>query len=178
MQGRNLKDYLALILRVDAKNFSTVEDFYQRNAYFFKPVIHSRRRDSSIHGIPLIDLARPARMISEVDVHSWDATSLHGKIAEAATFHTTAGTVADNSPLGAEDKSLHASQRAFSKALHSYLRWALAEGMPGPGIGHILAILGRSVSQSRLSHAADSVREQSAHSHEAEVSQLETLASR
>ena len=117
-------------------------------------------------------------MISEVDADSWNATALHERVAEAVTSHTTKDTTANDSPLGVEDKLLHTSHKAFSKALHMYLRWALAEGMPGPGIGDILTVLGRSVALGRLGDAACSVREQSVHRGEAEVSQSEAIASR
>jgi len=183
LQDRNLKDYLALILRIDAKNFSTVEDFYQRNAYFFRPVSHSGLHpiydhNSSIHGVPSVNLVRAANLILEVDTESWDATCLHEKIAEAITSHATTDAGLDDNPLEVKIKQFHASQRAFSKALHSYLRWALAEGMPGPGIGDMLTILGRTVALSRLSDAANSVRERSAPRCEAEVPQSEAIASR
>lgn len=182
MQERNLKDYLASILLIDAKNFRTVEDFYQRNTYFFNPVTHSRLHhtyghDSSMHGVPIVDLIRAANMISEVDADSWGSTALHEKIAEAITSHATTFSASNDNPLAPEAKPLHATQRAFSKALHSYLRWALAEGMPGPGIGDMLTILGRTVALSRLSNAADSLREQSASRREVAGTQEEAMAS-
>lgn len=116
-------------------------------------------------------------MISEVDTDSWNVTSLHAKIAEALTSHATIFSVLDDRPLGAEAKPLHTDQRAFSKALHSYLRWALAEGMPGPGMGDMLTVLGRTVTLSRLSAAANSLREQSEPRREAGIPQSEAIAS-
>ena len=180
MHGRNLRDYVAFILRVDAKNFSTVEDFWQRNAYFFKPITHSRHlltndHDSSVHGVPLVNLVRAANKISEVETNSWDATSLHEKIAEAITSFTTTETILNESTLATETKPSDASQRVFSKALHLYLRWALAEGMPGPGIGDILTVLGRSVALDRLNQAADLVKEQPAHRCDEEVPRSEAV---
>lgn len=116
-------------------------------------------------------------MISEVDTDSWNVTSLHAKIAEALTSYPTIFSVLDDRPLGAEAKPLHTDRRAFSKALHSYLRWALAEGMPGPGMGDMLTVLGRTVTLSRLSDAANSLGEQSEPRREAGIPQSEAIAS-
>lgn len=182
LRERDLRSYLALIVRVDAKNYTTVEDFYQRNAYFFKPIVHSDlepgyHNQSFIYGVPILDLIKAAKTISQVHTESWNTTSLHNKISENVTSFTKAGGLLNDDSSGAEERPSDVAQRVFSKALHSYLRWALAGGMPGPSIADIMAVLGRSTTLDRLNDAAESFREHGVGSLEAEVPQSEAIAS-
>ncbi len=168
---------------MDAKNFSTVEDFYQRNAYFFKPVSHDQLKpeyglNDSIHGTPIVQLIEAAGLISHIDTECWTSIPLQTKISEITKSFTSPDISVDEQSLNLETNAAHASPRAFSKALHSFLRWALAGGMPGPGIADLMAILGRNVTLDRVKAAADVVRERNLHGPELEEPTSEANASR
>lgn len=136
-----------------------------------EPSHHSR---SIIHGVPILKLAEAAETISQVPNESWNTTPLHNAIFQLVISMTEVGALSDNH-LKAGQTALDLDQRGYSKALYSYLRWALAGGMPGPGVADIMTILGRRVTLSRLRDAAESVRGHAAGGVDAEVLQNEAI---
>ncbi|KAI9841678.1 MAG: Glutamate--tRNA ligase mitochondrial, partial [Pleopsidium flavum] len=118
LRERDLKSYLAMIVRVDAKNFTTVEDFYHRNAYFFEQIVHSDlepgyQNQSFIHGLPILDLIKAAETISFVNAESWNSTILHSQISEMVTSSTEARGVLIDISSGMEERPSDVDQRAF-----------------------------------------------------------------
>lgn len=122
--GRSLRDYVAKIIRADAKNYSTAEGFVMRSHFFFTQLIHPTSVTDA-PGIPL--LAKDLAEISEAD---WQPDRLKAKIKEIA-----AGA------QGAENPA---------KELYHYLRKVLADGKDGAGVADIMTILGRKESLRRL----------------------------
>ena len=117
-------------------------------------------------------------MLSQVHFHSWNTTSLHNAISEAVTSYTGVTAGSDGITLEAGARLAQDRYKAFSKALHSYLRWALVGGMPGPGIADTMFILGRSVALERLNNAATSIQQQSLHDIVLDIRQSEATKSR
>jgi len=133
--GRTLNDFVAQIIRADAKNYSTPKTFAQQSDYFFTlPDCSSPREDVSNDTIIHTFKSLPQD-------HPWNPEALRPVVNRAVTEwcekHNRSG-----------------------KEAYQYLRGLLANGKPGPGINYIVAILGREETLRRL--GADSVKEQAA----------------
>ena len=122
--GRYLRDYVAKIIRADAKNYSTAEDFVMRSHFFFTQLSHPTSVTDA-PGIPLL-----AKGLAEISKAYWQPDRLKTKIKEIAT-----------SAQGVENPT---------KELYHYLRKVLADGKDGAGVADIMAMLGRKESLRRL----------------------------
>ena len=122
--GRYLRDYVAKIIRADAKNYSTAEDFVMRSNFFFTQLSHPTSVTDA-PGIPLL-----AKSLAEISEAYWQPDRLKTKIKEIAT-----------GAQGVENPA---------KELYHYLRKVLADGKDGAGVADIMAMLGRKESLRRL----------------------------
>lgn len=128
--------------------------------YFFGPVINSHysiwaANGKPVHEIPIENLARMASQLELLGPERWTSEAIALTIPEIVT---AASSEAQEDEPNSDSKTGKASpaqrHKAWNKAFHHYLRWALAEGKDGPGIADIMAILGRDESLARLSRAA------------------------
>ncbi len=180
---RNIRDYVRKILLADAKNFTHIDDFYMRNEFFFAPVINSHylpppRNKHNPKVARVSDLVAAADEFQQLSHENWMSehlrTLLHDLVNGDRGPMQFASEISE--PTDAEREALEKEQltftpdkleahekgitllqrrrRSWNRALHHYLRWALAEGKTGPGIVEILDILGREESLARLAQAA------------------------
>ncbi|KAH0565145.1 hypothetical protein GP486_001457 [Trichoglossum hirsutum] len=157
--GLNLRDYISAILRADAENFTTPEEFWKRNSYFFTSIIIGqypvRYSDGRrVHSVPVNDLAKCARQFETMPPETWNSSTLKDKISEVITTSSEM-SVQELNEQGADKSALaKRTRKEWNKAFHHYLRWAVAEGKEGPPIGQVMEILGRDISLGRLREAA------------------------
>ncbi|KAI9774761.1 MAG: Glutamate--tRNA ligase mitochondrial [Geoglossum umbratile] len=157
---KNLRDYVSAILRADSENFTTAESFWERNSYFFAPIVIGhylarRGEGTMIHSVPVHDLVRCARQIEFIPPESWNSSTIKDRISEIVATSSEAKCLESNEQEeGKCSKLLKRTQKEWNIAFHHYLRWAIAEGKQGPAIGEAMAILGRDISLERIREAA------------------------
>ncbi len=162
LRGRDIRSYVAAIVRADAKGYTTAAEFLKRNEYFFRPVhnpildplaydsrggqvtkVHSSNGENSIlvdaPRIPVRQLVEAANMIEGITQESWTEENLKGGIQRIIS--DVWGTAKE--PL----------KRMSYRALFHYLRWAIAEGVEGSSIVDMMVILGRETTIKRLQRA-------------------------
>ncbi|KAI9820982.1 MAG: Glutamate--tRNA ligase mitochondrial [Thelocarpon impressellum] len=145
LRGRDVRPYTASILKADAKSFTTTQDFLTRNSYFLGPICRSAYSSPT----PLVtteQLTHAASWLQAIPVGEWTLETIKQKMSDILAAVPVA--------LKNQDEPTKAS-KAWHKALHHYLRWALADGRRGPGVADTLAILGRDVVLERLGDAAE-----------------------
>ncbi|KAI9683142.1 MAG: Glutamate--tRNA ligase mitochondrial [Trizodia sp. TS-e1964] len=163
LRGRELRAYIAAVFRIDAKNYKNANDFLERNFYFFGPIINSffEPRDRTQLGIPPHQkLVEYSKMLQDIPSGSWTSESIYEKIREIGKallteFHSSRGSQSVTS------KDTAKIEKNITSIIYGYLRMAIAEGKPGPGLQDVMEILGREVTLERLESAAaiNSVKE-------------------
>ena len=163
LSGRDLREYVKGILRVEGRSMTNLDDFFSRHYYLFQDIILSPYKtdhvnSTKVHDIPVVELVQIAAGLANITVEEWKVPHLEAHLKEIVL--QTSNTAPP--PPGGVDEveattdllSRAKKQRLWNRALHHYLRWALTEGNDGPTIANVLAILGRNESLSRLSKAA------------------------
>ncbi|KAF2212947.1 hypothetical protein CERZMDRAFT_39920 [Cercospora zeae-maydis SCOH1-5] len=126
----DLQTYVRDILLVDSKSYQTPEQFLTRNRYFFSydsalvpehPEHYHQDPDSNLT-ITSQDLAQLTKNFFQI----------HDRIHAAIANHLNERSIED----------IPKTSKAYNKALMRYLRDKLSYGMPGPGIGQLMAVLG------------------------------------
>ncbi|KAI2789548.1 Glutamate--tRNA ligase [Penicillium oxalicum] len=152
LRGRTLAEYVAPLLRADAKTYTTAEDFATRNSTFFTtrierptytPVAVSESAD--IPQVPMQALHTAAAALTLVPPAHWNIETHRANIAMYDGSSATA-TTSNGAEVGLPDKT-------FKKELYHYLRWALSASAPGPGVPETMAILGREETVRRMQDA-------------------------
>ncbi|USW53341.1 Putative glutamyl/glutaminyl-tRNA synthetase, rossmann-like alpha/beta/alpha sandwich [Septoria linicola] len=161
----DLKTYIRDILLVDSKSYQTPQQFVARNKYFFdydsslapdSPETYNAEHDitpsklASLADFILTPFIPPSSSSEEpsttsspsseehLDTHiSHTSTLIHARI-HASLLDQLSLSDADL----AENDHLTQTYRAWNKALMRHLREKLSYGLPGPGIGQIMAVLG------------------------------------
>ncbi|OOQ84921.1 glutamyl-tRNA synthetase [Penicillium brasilianum] len=152
LQGRSLFEYIAPLLRTDAKTYTTAEEFTKRNSTFFttqldRPSYISAASSASTETptVPMQALHTAAAALTlvppahwTIETHRTNITSYDG----SDTVTISSGTADTVNP-----------DKIFKKELYHYLRWALSASAPGPGIPEIMTILGREETLRRIQDA-------------------------
>jgi glutamyl-tRNA synthetase len=162
--GEARENYVYSILKVDAQNYTTPREFIQRNMFFFHtPQIRKLVAEIpslKLHNVPphinhpaSIDTLEAFRNFSaEVDL-GWTAE----KIKTMTNFIISRGVAASiataDSARKNEPKLKPLLEKAWSKVIHKYLRWALFAGQQGPDGAQMMKILGREETIKRLAKA-------------------------
>lgn len=157
LEGRTLNEYVAPLLRADAKSYTTASEFVERNSTFFT---------TELDRSPYTPASTP---ISSSDPAPTPTISMQALQTAAAAFalvpsahwtvetHRMSITSYDGSESVALPSELQdapiALDKLFKKELYHYLRWALSASAPGPGIPETMAILGRDETMRRLQEA-------------------------
>lgn len=146
LNGRSLRDYVTLIIKADAKNYTTPPAFIERNSYFFttptEPVDISPSPGGYDFHPKQLDLF--AGRIAEVPAASWSSDALKAKIAEIIN------DVAEATYDGRADAERREMLKAMNKAWYHFLRGRVARGTSGPSVADIMAILGPEETERRL----------------------------
>ncbi|SLM38327.1 glutamyl-trna synthetase [Lasallia pustulata] len=151
---RNPRSYIAALLRVDSRHYSTPREFFQRNSYFFYPV--------NREALDQAGMVFPASFLSRISTTDWTVSNIKTAIddviatgvasSEGPSAMATQGE-GNEMPVG-RDLSFTPRRKEVSKAVNQYLRWAVAGGSSGPGIAESMVLLGRDVTLKRLEEAA------------------------
>ncbi|KAL6721560.1 Glutamate--tRNA ligase mitochondrial [Lecanora helva] len=134
-----LREKVAALLRVDAANYSTPREFFERNQHFLcvepRPECVVREGDL-VTGSGLEYIGSE---LSKVSNDQWNEERLKQSF-DLAVKKMEEGRTDDFSS-------------GYRKSLQHFLRWALTGGRPGPSIIASLSILGRDESLSRIKDA-------------------------
>lgn len=152
LRGRTLSDYIAPLIRADAKSFTTAEEFAERNSTFFatkldRPTYNPVSSSStSKPTVPMLALHTAAAALTLVPAAHWNI--------EMHRSNITSYDGSDSVEIAPEvDPSSVATDKIFKKELYHYLRWALSASAPGPGMPETMTILGRDETVRRLQDA-------------------------
>lgn len=162
--GEARESYVRSILLADAQNYTTPVEFIARNIYFFVRPSIKRLREKvlglKLHRVPP-SITYPVssttlalcRNISSIPASEWDIN----KIKEMTNFIISRG-VLDSLTTAREAGKVEEGtgkvvERAWSKLVHGYFRWAMFGGNMGPDGGNMMKILGREEVCVRLERA-------------------------
>ncbi|KAJ5563508.1 hypothetical protein N7535_008672 [Penicillium sp. DV-2018c] len=146
LKGRTLSEYIAPLIRADAKSYTDAKEFVKRNTTFFTTTIDRAPYSPASPSSPsspraaALTLVPPAHW--DVETHRFNIKSYDGSDAVVL-------------PTSESETSIAAitTDKVFKKELYHYLRWALAGSAPGPGIPETMAILGREETLRRIQDA-------------------------
>ncbi|KAJ5785466.1 uncharacterized protein N7503_010678 [Penicillium pulvis] len=150
LKGRTLAEYVAPLLRADAKSYTTAPEFKERNSTFFTTKLDrapyeptSVSKSPSPPSVPMQALHTAAAALAlvppshwTIETHRFNVNSYDGSDAVTMSSEMTGST-----------------DKVFKKELYHYLRWALSASAPGPGIPETMTILGRDETVRRLQDA-------------------------
>lgn len=152
LRGRTLSEYIAPLLRADAKTYTTAEEFIKRNSTFFtskldRPPYTPTTSPSSTEAatVPMQALHTAAAALTLVPPSHWTVETHRANI--------TSYDGSDTVTIPAENADGVNPDKLFKKELYHYLRWALSASAPGPGIPEIMTILGREETVRRIQDA-------------------------
>ncbi|KAJ5782542.1 hypothetical protein N7457_004316 [Penicillium paradoxum] len=161
LKGRTLSEYIAPLIRADAKSYTDAKEFAQRNSTFFTPKLDrvpytpaSPSSSSSSPEVPIQALHTAAAALTLVPSSHWDI--------ENHRFNINSYDGSDSVVLPVSESETPAAaittDKVFKKELYHYLRWALSASAPGPGIPETMAILGRDETLRRVQDAKASTQ--------------------
>ncbi|KAJ5295605.1 hypothetical protein PENANT_c001G07276 [Penicillium antarcticum] len=161
LKGRTLSEYIAPLIRADAKSYTDAEEFIQRNSTFFTPKLNRATyaptpSSSPSPQVPMQALHTAAAALTLVPPSHWNI--------ETHRFNITSYDGSDSVVLPEVDLSDTnapvpvSKDKVFKKELYHYLRWALSASAPGPGIPETMAILGREETVRRIQDAKASTQ--------------------
>ncbi|OJD30490.1 glutamyl-trna synthetase [Diplodia corticola] len=137
LESTPLRDYVAAVLRIDAKNFTKHHDFLVEHEYFFTDFTPSISCPESQRDV--VQQVFEQAFIPE----DWTAAALHECINDAANMLVEARTEPNSDP----DISV---VKEAKKDVYKHLRTALADGEHGPGIADMMEVLGRDECLARM----------------------------
>ncbi|KAJ6164923.1 hypothetical protein N7470_003595 [Penicillium chermesinum] len=152
LKGRSITEYVAPLLRADAKTYTTAEEFLQRNATFFTTGLNRApytpaTPQSEGPTVPMRALHTAAAALTLVPDAHWNIEMHRSNI----NSYDGSGAV----EVAEGDVSGVKTDKIFKKELYHYLRWALSASAPGPGIPEIMTILGRDETVRRIQEAKE-----------------------
>lgn len=161
LQGRTLPEYIAPLLRADAKSYTDAKSFVQRNSTFFTthlsrpsyhPAFSPASSSSAPTTVPMQLLHTAAAALTLVPSTHWTIETHRANI----NYYDGGAAIETSSPPSSTEEeplSPAAGNKLFKKELYHYLRWALSGSAPGPGIPETITILGREETVRRLQDA-------------------------
>ena len=140
-----LRARIAALLRVDAMNYTTPKEFFERNSHFFRaeprkewmPPSNNERLEDAISILN--------SHFTKITLKEWDEEHLkqvfdHMSDDLSAKWHQ-------------EEALQHGPQKSALGYIQYFLRWALSGGRPGPALTSTMAILGRDMCLQRIEDA-------------------------
>lgn len=175
LEDRTLPQYIAPLLRADAKSYTDATNFVQRNSTFFTTRLNrnpytpasspspspSSSSDSITSSpppqIPIQALHTAAAALTLVPPTHWTIETHRTNInsydgSDAVSVSSAPESTSSGEGTGST-ATLPAADKIFKKELYHYLRWALSASAPGPGIPETMAILGRRETVRRVQEA-------------------------
>ncbi|KAB8069319.1 glutamyl-tRNA synthetase [Aspergillus leporis] len=175
LQSGSLAEYIAPLLRADAKSYTNASEFVQRNSTFFTttlnrptytPVTSTNKTQSQPQSaIPMAALHIAAAALSLVPQSHWTINTHKFNIASYDGASAIIPEEPDADVYGSSEEAVKTrvtADKTFKKELYHYLRWALSASAPGPGIPETMVILGRAESLRRLQEAREMTKDSSA----------------
>lgn len=156
-----MSEYIAPLIRADAKSYTDAKDFAQRNSTFFT---------TTLDRAPYTPAAPPSSSPSpEVPIQALHTAAAALTLVPPAHWNIETHRFNINSYDGSDSVVLPVSElealvapittdKVFKKELYHYLRWALSASAPGPGIPETMAILGRNETIRRMQDAKASTQ--------------------
>lgn len=152
LRGRTLSEYIAPLVRADAKTYTTAEEFTKRNSTFFTSKLDrtpytptTSPASTEAPTVPMQALHTAAAALTLAPPSHWTVETHRANI--------TSYDGSDAVIMPSENADVVNSDKFFKKELYHYLRWALLASAPGPGIPEIMAILGREETMRRIRDA-------------------------
>lgn len=133
-------------MNVDAKNFTSISEFIERNSHFFFIKPQERYKSGPGDSILTENTAIITDHFRKILPEQWGEASL------GEAFDNIAGMLCVK-PGWNSDQTLDLA-KASRVSMQYYLRWALTGGRPGPTLMATMSILGRDVSLKRIEDAA------------------------
>jgi glutamyl-tRNA synthetase len=160
LKGRTLSEYIAPLIRADAKSYTDAKEFAKRNTTFFTtnldraPYTPASPSSPSSPEVPIQALHTAAAALTLVPSTHWDI--------ETHRFNINSYDGSDSVVLPTSESETPTAaittDKVFKKELYHYLRWALSASAPGPGIPETMAILGREETLRRMQDAKESTQ--------------------
>ena len=143
---KELKERIAALVNVDAKNFTSTSEFIERNSHFFFIKPQERYKSGPGDRVLTENTATITDHFQKILPEQWGEASL------GEAFDNIAGMLSVK-PGWSSDQTLDLA-KASKVSVQHYLRWALTGGRPGPTLMATMSILGRDVSLKRIEDAA------------------------
>lgn len=156
MKGRSIAEYVAPLIRADAKSYIDAVDFVQRNSTFFTPKLERgpyAPASPTAPEVPMPALHTAAAALTLVPPSHWDIETHKFNIN---SYDGSGSVVLPKTE--SDSQAPPATDKIFKKELYNYLRWALSASAPGPGIPETMAILGRDETLRRVQDAKASTQ--------------------
>lgn len=137
--SNELKHRAATLLRLDAMNYTTPQDFFDRNFYLFCTIErkeYSPRGDDSLLKSNIDQIVRDLAAISQ---EQWGQIKIKQVLEELATSLL---------------RTWKTDRKGCRNALSLFLRWALTGGRSGLAVIPTMALLGKDESIRRIEDAA------------------------
>jgi glutamyl-tRNA synthetase len=169
-------EYIAKLLRADARNYSNAPAFIERNKYFFETPDKEAlqpRPSLYIHGIPK-SVANPvpiealnivAFCLGNIANEDWIAGNIRKCINDEIISPGKENSLKENVARDGTDPdtTLISLTKAWSGLIHKYIRWAMVAGLSGPDGAESMEILGREETLARLSTATEVLQTSKTH---------------
>lgn len=138
----------------DARNFHNVDDFCNRNSYFFFTIEDYSDFDSSVllADSDVENICAVIDIFSEIPESKWNQENL------ASEMHELCDRLATKLKIDNFNDVKTAPLRDCNRLIQRCLRAAIAKGRHGPGIIQTMDLIGRHTCRKRLLHFKSSVR--------------------
>lgn len=134
-----LKERAATLLRLDAMNYTTPQDFFDRNFYLFCTIERKEYNPRDDDSLLKSNIDQIVRDFAAINQEQWGDFKIKQVLEELAISLL---------PIWKTDR------KGCRNALSHFLRWALTGGRPGLAVIPIMALLGRDESIRRIEDAA------------------------
>ena len=155
MSNEKRVEYIRSILRLDAKNYTTAKDFVERNGYLMQvgltPEMENLKRGSESDSERPLVLFATAEFLDSIDSNSWSVVRIKEKFHQIESIR-----LKEDDSVSSEERV--AQSRKWREEFHHLLRWAIANGTPGPGIAEVMEVLGKEQTTLRLMRAMEVLR--------------------
>ena len=150
-----MKQYVAAVVRLDAKQYVSAKDFVLRNRFFFVPVEQTNPHSNG--DFPdwklneeqdIRTMASVACQLKNVPLSNW--TSSHLKEEATGIVDKICRTNYERHLPDGEKKHSPMSVKEATGLFNRWLRSSIMGGLPGPSMLDTMALLGREVTLGRL----------------------------